>query len=97
MRVLMCLMVMVMNMNLSEAIKLLDAVSNFNFEGFKKKPAFCICDNQKDGYSISIKASLVNDEYRNYLEKIVKSCKLGIRKSEGCLIIYGYLDPSCSL
>ena len=77
-------------MNLTEAVELLDVVSDFDFKGSEEKPAFSIYDSQKEGYNLRIKASLVNEEYRGYLEEIVKSRNLGIREIEGYLIIYSY-------
>jgi hypothetical protein len=75
--------------NFNEAIELLEVVSDFHFKASEKKPDFCIYDNQNEGYVLCVKALLINAEYRNYLKEIVESRKLGIRESEGYLIIYG--------
>jgi hypothetical protein len=80
---------MAVNMNLNEAIDLLDVASNFNFEPLEEKPNISIYDNQNEGFVLYVKANLVNEEYRNYLKRIVESRKLGMRESEGYLIIYG--------
>ena len=84
------LVVVINSVNLSEATELLDAVSDFHFNALKKKPDFSIYDNQKEGYTLWIKTNLVSEEYRKYLEEIVKSYKLGIRESNGYLIIHSY-------
>jgi hypothetical protein len=76
-------------MNLSEAIALLDAVSDFDFGDSYKTPKFSIYDHQTEGFALYIKANLVNDKYRDYLKEIAKSRKIGIRESEGYLIIKG--------
>jgi len=76
--------------NLSEAIELLDVVSDFNFENSDKRPRFSIYDSQKEGFVLCVKANLVSEEYRDYLMKIVDSRKLGLRESEGYMMIHGY-------
>jgi hypothetical protein len=76
-------------MNLSEAIDFLDAVSDFHFKESEKKPDFLIYDNQKEGFVLCVKASLVGEKYRCFLGEIVKSRKLGMRESKGYLIIHG--------
>jgi hypothetical protein len=80
---------MVVNMNLNEAIDLLDVASDFNFESSEKKPNISIYDNQNEGFVLFVKANLVNEKYRDYLKEIVESRRLGMRESEGYLIIYG--------
>ena len=75
-------------MNFNEAIGLLEAVSDFNFKESEEKPDFCIYDNQNEGYSLRIKAHLINTEYRKYIKEIVESRKLGTHESEGYLIIH---------
>jgi hypothetical protein len=77
-------------LTINDAIDLLCAVSDFQFKDSEKRPDFCVYDNQNDGYNLRIKAELVDKEYRRYLNGIVKSRKLGLRESEGYLIIYGY-------
>ena len=64
-------------------------VSDFNFKKSEEKPDFCIYDNQNQGYTLCVKADLVNAEYRKYIKAIVKSRRLGIRESDGYLTIYG--------
>lgn len=81
---------MVNALNFKEAIELLEVVSDFQCKASEKKPNFCIYDNQNEGYNLSIKANLINAEYRNYIEEMVESRKLGIRESEGYLVIYGF-------
>jgi len=76
--------------NLLEAVELLEIVSNFDFKGSEKKPQFCIYDSQKEGYNLRIKANMVSEEYRSYLKEIVNSHELGMRESEGYLIIHGH-------
>jgi hypothetical protein len=75
--------------NFNEAIELLDAVSDFQFKQLEKKPDFCIYDNENQGYTLCVKAALISEEYHNHLKHIVESRKLGIRESEGYLVIYG--------
>ena len=75
-------------MNLSEAVKLLDAISDFDFKS-SEKPNFSVYDRQTEGVVLCVKANLVTEEYLRYLKKIIESYKLGIRKSEEYLIIYG--------
>ena len=77
-------------MNLVEAIDLLAAVSDFDFKNLRETPNFSIYDKQNDGFVLWVKANFVNGKYREYLEGIVESRKLGMRESEGYLIIYGY-------
>ena len=86
---MMCFEALVVNMNLKEAIDLLDAVSNFEFKGSEKRPNISIYDKEKDGFVLCVKADLVNEKYLDYLKRIVESRKLGIRESEGYLTIYG--------
>lgn len=74
-------------LNLSEAIELLNVVSDFNFEATEKRPTITIYDNQNEGFVICVKASLVSEEYRIYLERVVKSRNLWMRDYEGFLMI----------
>jgi len=75
--------------NFAEAIELLEAVSAFHFEPSEKEPDFCLYDNENQGYSLCVKADLINEKYRAYLSEIVEARKLRIRESDGRLIIYG--------
>jgi hypothetical protein len=77
-------------LNLNEAIELLEIVSDFDFKASEKKPNLSIHDNQSEGYVLYVKADLVSEEYRNYLEKIVESRNLRLSELEGYLRIYGY-------
>jgi hypothetical protein len=76
--------------NLIEAVELLDAVSNFLFQDSEKSPNVSVYDNQNEGFVLCIKTNVVNEKYRDFLKGIVKSHKLGMRESEGYLMIYGY-------
>jgi hypothetical protein len=76
--------------NLVEAVELLNAVSDYDFKGSEKIPNFYIYDNQKEGFVLMVKADLVNEEYRDYLNRIAESRKLGIRESKRYIIIYGH-------
>jgi len=76
-------------LNFSEAIRLLEVVSDFPFKPSEKKLGFSIYDNQNQGYTLRVKASLVNSEYLKYVKEIVESRKLGMRESDGYLTIYG--------
>jgi hypothetical protein len=76
--------------NLSEAVELLEVVSDFQFKASEEKPDFYIYDNQKEGYTLWVKSHLISEEYRNYLKEVVESRKLGIRESDGYLIIQGH-------
>lgn len=78
-------------MNLKEAVALLAAVSDFSFKQSEKKPAVSIYDNQNQGYTLCVKAHLINEEYHKYLKKTVEARKLRIRESEGYIVIS---DPS---
>jgi hypothetical protein len=78
------------SLNFDEAIELLRVVTDFQFKPSAIKPDFTIYDNQSEGYVLCVKADLVSEEYRNFLEKIVESRKLGIRESNGYLRIYGH-------
>lgn len=75
-------------MNFKEAIELLAVISDFHYKSPDEKPDFCLFDNEKQGYSLNVKTSLVNAEYRGYIEKIVESRKLWVRESEEYLVIY---------
>jgi hypothetical protein len=82
--------IMVVDMNLNEAVALLNAVSDFHFKASEEKPDFYIYDNQKEGYVLYIKAQSISEEYRNYLKEICESRNLRIPDSEGYpLTIYG--------
>jgi hypothetical protein len=76
-------------LNFREAVELLAVISDFHYKSPDMKPDFFLCDNGNQGYSLSVKTSLVNAEYRSYIEKIVESRKLRIQDSEGYLVIYG--------
>ena len=76
-------------MNFKEAIELLAVISDFHYKSPDEKPDFCLFDNEKQGYTLRVKTSLLNAEYRAYIEKIVESRKLGMRELEGYLEIYG--------
>jgi hypothetical protein len=76
-------------MDLAEALTLLDAISVFHFEASEDKPRFTIYDNQKGGYDLLVKAQTGGEKYRSRLRKIVKSRRLFIRESDGCLVITG--------
>jgi hypothetical protein len=75
-------------LNFIESIKLLEAVSDFPFKQSEKKPDFSIYDNQNQGYSLRVKAGLVNAEYLKFVKEIVESLKLRMIDSEGYLTIY---------
>ena len=77
-------------MNLNDAIDLLRVVSAIPFKDSAKNPKIRIFYKEGEGYTLSIKASLVNAEYRYYLDEIVKSRYLGITESQGYLMVYGY-------
>ena len=76
-------------MNFKEAVELLAVISDFHYKSPDTKPDFFLCDNGKQGYSLSVKTSIVNPEYRSYIEKIVESHKLRMHESEGYLVIHG--------
>ena len=76
--------------NLVEAVELLDAISDFNFKDSEKIPNISIYDKEKEGFVLCVKANMVDEEYRDFLKGIVESRKLGMRQSEGYLMIYGY-------
>jgi hypothetical protein len=75
--------------NFREALDLLAVVSDFHFKSSDEKSDFCLFDNEKQGYTLHVKTSLLNAEYRAYIEKIVESRKLGMRELEEYLEIYG--------
>jgi hypothetical protein len=81
--------VVVVFLNLKEAIEVLDSISDFDFKEFKKKPSFSIYDKQKDGFVLCVKANLVNEEYRNFLQGIVEPRNLRMCELDGYLIISG--------
>ena len=74
-------------LNLVEAIDLLDAVSGFKFKASEEKPEFSIVDDQKEGFKLFVKAELLNENYRDYIKKMVESRGLSIREFKGYLII----------
>jgi hypothetical protein len=74
-------------MNLHEALALLEAVSDFNFEASEDKPSFTIFENHKGGYDLLVKASSADKTYESRLREIVKSHNLLIRESDGCLVV----------
>ena len=76
-------------MNLVEAIDLLAAVSDFDFKNLREMPNFSIYDKQNDGFVLCVKANLVNEEYRNFLQKTVESRNLWMRELNGYLIVSG--------
>ena len=77
-------------MNLNRAIKLLDAVSDFQFKPSDKRPTISICYEQKDDYALYIRKGEVSQDYRNHLEKIVKSHNLQMRESNEHLKIHDH-------
>jgi hypothetical protein len=77
-------------MNLDEAIELLRVVSAIQVKDLAKTPKIRIFYRVGEGYTLGIRASLVNAEYRSYLHEIVKSRCLGITESKGYLLVYGY-------
>jgi hypothetical protein len=80
----------VLVLNLADVMELQSAAVLFHGETPKEAPKFSIVDSQKEGYVLYIKASSVSPEYLNFLKNLVTSRKLGIKKSEGYIIIYGY-------
>ncbi len=76
-------------MNLEDAINLLVVVTDFSFGPSEKVPTISILDNQKEGFVLCIKANMVTDEYRSYLEGVVESYDLWISESKGYLMIKG--------
>jgi hypothetical protein len=76
-------------LNLLDAVKLLNVVSDFDFKASEKTPRFAIYDNQREGHTIWVEAGSVSEEYRK-LEEIVKSRKLRIRELKGYFVISGY-------
>ena len=83
------MLVVVLLLNLNEALELLDAVSRFDFGMSGKMPTLSIYDNQKEGFVLCVKASLVSEEFYTYISELAESRKLGIRESEGYLVIHG--------
>ena len=81
---------LICKLNLQEAVSLLGVVSNFDFKAYEKKPRFYIYDNQKAGHTLWVETASVSEEYRKFLEEIVKSRKLLFRNLDGYLIISGY-------
>jgi hypothetical protein len=75
--------------NLLDAVKLLNVVSDFDFQASKKTPRFSIYDNQNEGHTIWVEAGSVSEEYRKHLEEIVKSRKLRIKELKGYFVISG--------
>jgi hypothetical protein len=75
------------NLNLVEAVELLDTVSDFDFKDSEKKPNFTIYDKQKEGFVLCIKANLVTEEYRRHLGRITKLRNLRMHESDGFLTI----------
>jgi len=71
-------------------MELQSAAASFHSETPKEAPKFSIYDSQKEGYVLCIKASSVSREYLNFLKNLVTSRKLGIKESEGYIIIYDY-------
>jgi hypothetical protein len=77
-------------MNLDEAVELLRVVLAIPIKDSAKRPEIRILYNVGEGYTLHIKADLINAEYRNHLNRIVESCKLAIHESKRYLIIYGH-------
>lgn len=77
-------------MNLNDAIELLKVVSAIPVKDSTKNPKIRIFYKEGEGYTLGIKANLVNAVYRSYLGEIVKSRNLGILESKGYLLVYGY-------
>jgi hypothetical protein len=77
-------------MNLDEAVELLKVVSAIPVKKSAKRPEIRIFNEIGEGYTLAIKTESVNAEYRNHLNKIVESYKLGLRESKRYLIIYGH-------
>ncbi len=75
-------------MNFAEVMELLRTVSAFQVKASEESPKFRIYDNQNEGYVVYIKASSINTECLNFLKEIIETRKLGIRESEGFLIIH---------
>jgi len=76
-------------LNFIEAIELLEVVTDFQFKPSEKKPDFCVYDNQNQGYTLCVKANMVNAEYLEHIKATAESRKLGLRESQGYLVIYG--------
>jgi hypothetical protein len=77
-------------MNLNRAVELLRVVSAIPVNDSAKHPEIRIFYAVGEGCTLQVKADAVNAEYRNHLRRIVESCKLGLRESEGYLIISGH-------
>jgi hypothetical protein len=77
-------------LNLLDAVKLLNVVSDFDFKAAERTQRFAIYDDQKEGHSIWVDTGSVSKEYRKHLEEIVKSRKLRIRELKGYFVISGY-------
>ena len=77
-------------MNLNRAIKLLDAVSDFQFKPSDKRPTVSIYYEQKDDYALYIRKGEVSQSYRKHLEEIVKSNSLQMRESNEHLKIHDH-------
>jgi hypothetical protein len=77
-------------MNLNEAVELLRVVSKIPVKNLVKHPEIRIFHEIGEGYTLRVKTASVNADYRNHLNGIVESRKLGIRESKRYIIIYGY-------
>jgi hypothetical protein len=77
-------------MNLDEAVELLKVVSAITMKESAKRPEIRIFHEIGEGYTLNIKKESVNGEYRKHLDRIVDSCKLGIRESNSYLIIHSH-------
>jgi hypothetical protein len=76
-------------LNFADVMELQSAAVLFHGETPNEAPKFSIVDSQKEGYVLCIKASSVSPEHLNFLKNLVTSRKLGIKESEGYIIIYG--------
>jgi hypothetical protein len=75
-------------LNFVEAVECLRTVSAFQTECAGELPKLQVYNAENEGYVIWIKNSLISEEFRNFLMQVVETRRLGIKKTEGYLIIY---------
>lgn len=79
-------------MNLDEAVELLKVVSAIPVKESAKHPEIrivhAIGEVVAEGYTLRVEKDSVEADYRNHLDRIADSYKLGIRESKHYLILY---------
>ena len=77
-----------MLMNFVEAMDLLRALSEFPPESSRVRPKFILYNAENEGYMVCVKEDSVKSDYLSFMNEIVETRHLGIRKQEGYLVMH---------